>query len=92
MYPHLGRLINLDNVPTAVGRKTADFRAALGIIDRSIVVKSLGDTPFAPINNWGGHVVFRQGFASVQISGVLFENLGQNGLKGKRVEFFASSL
>ena len=50
---------------------------------RSVKIISAGNGPFDAPNAWGGHTLFRQGARFVRISGVLFEKLGQGGLKGR---------
>jgi hypothetical protein len=84
-YPHLGRLVTLDNSVNAnITDRSGDFRAVFGLIDRSIKILSGGDGPNDEISTgWGGHSVFRQGARAVRISGVLIEKMGQGGLKGR---------
>jgi hypothetical protein len=70
----------------------AETRAAVGLLTRSIRIVSEGDSvneTFAQATArnahymYGGHVVFRQGFAKLQIQGVEFRQLGQGGLMGR---------
>jgi cell migration-inducing and hyaluronan-binding protein len=70
----------------------AETRAAVALLTRSIRIVSAGDKPdekFPEPNPggisymYGGHVVFRQGFAKVQLQGVEFKQLGQGGLLGR---------
>ena len=83
-YPHLGDLIRLQpGVNSNITRRSGDFRAAFGVVDRSIIITSAGDGPNDEPNAWGGHTVFRQGSRYVRFSGVLLEKLGQGGLKGR---------
>jgi cell migration-inducing and hyaluronan-binding protein len=72
--------------------KTAETRAAVALLTRSIRIVSAGDAPdeqfpdpakTGPSYMYGGHVVFRQGFNRVQIQGVEFKQLGQGGLLGR---------
>lgn len=71
-------------------------RAAVGLLTRSITVRSLGDTaadPFPaaaacgpgandPDCYFGAHLIVRQGFARFQVQGVAFESMGQGGRMG----------
>jgi cell migration-inducing and hyaluronan-binding protein len=76
-YPDIGRL--------GLNITSADTRAAVALLTRSIRIVSEGDTPtknsFTQTagNYFGGHTIFRQGFASVQVQGVEFKQLGQGG-------------
>ena len=72
----------------------AETRAAVGVLTRSIRIVSAGDTikdnfPDEPSEGstqpgyyFGGHLVVRQGFKSVQIQGVEFYQMGQGGKIG----------
>ena len=86
------------NVETKLGLDHAgvDTRAAVGLLSRSIVIQSGGDTigsPFPPAPAWstpapspgyyfGGHMVVRQGFETAEIQGVEFSQMGQGGEMG----------
>ena len=71
----------------------AETRAAVALLSRSIRIVSAGDKVNQPFPDpvpgaehsymYGGHVVFRQGFAKVQIQGVEFKQLGQGGRLGR---------
>jgi hypothetical protein len=70
-----------------LGFTTIDTRAPVGLLSRNISVVSddtLGATgwPVAPKEYFGGHTIFRQGFAAVQVQGVQFYQLGQGGRIG----------
>jgi hypothetical protein len=101
-YPHNGPLFD---VAAQLGdaqklsqsgnqNTTVDLRAAVGLLSRSIVIYSLGNTATDPFpsassctsNNpdcyFGGHVIARQGFAKFQVQGVEFRQLGQGGRMG----------
>lgn len=91
--PHHGQLYDLSALPAGVGpdpdpnnlanpAKMADVRAAVGLLSRSIVIKSGGDsigTGLDPASYFGAHTVFRQGFLSIHIQGVEFSLMGQGG-------------
>ncbi|MGH7779240.1 MAG: G8 domain-containing protein [Candidatus Binataceae bacterium] len=93
-YPHNGQLFDLSNASypgiSRLGTNfpaSADMRAAVGLLTRSIRIVSDGDTPgldFAvnpgnPDNYFGGHTIVRQGFLNYQVQGVEFYQLGQGG-------------
>jgi hypothetical protein len=92
-YPHHGQKYSLTSLPAGVGpdpdpnnvanpTKSADVRAAVGLLNRSIVIKSAGDTAgkdLADDSYFGAHTVFRQGFLSIHIQGVEFSLMGQGG-------------
>jgi hypothetical protein len=74
--------------------RCVETRAAVGLLSRSIKIVSGGDTllsdfpavdpncgapPQTPCYYFGGHTIIRQGFASVQMRGVEFHQLGQGG-------------
>lgn len=76
---------------------TVDTRAAVGLLSRSIVIQSGGDTigePFPSAPTWepsatptpgyyfGGHMVIRQGFQTLEMQGVEFHQMGQGGEMG----------
>ncbi len=69
-------------------KRCVDTRAAVGLLTRNIQIVSEGDVPSmpfteAPGNYYGGHTIVRQGFASYQVQGVEFDQLGQGGAKGR---------
>ena len=91
-YPHNGNTYDLSCVASRVGleTKTAETRAAVALLTRSIRIVSEGDTatansfPPAPTDGsvgyyYGGHTIVRQGFKSYQVQGVEFYQLGQGG-------------
>lgn len=92
-YPHHGQLYDLSGLPASVGpdpdpnnvanpNKIADVRAAVGLLSRSIIIKSGGNAigeELDPSSYFGAHTVFRQGFLSVHIQGVEFALMGQGG-------------
>lgn len=70
-----------------LGFTSIDTRAPVGLLTRNITLESedtLGaaDWPAVPGAFFGGHVIFRQGFAAVQVQGVQFHQLGQGGRMG----------
>lgn len=88
-WAHRGTVEDLKVVPARVGLelKTADLRAAVGLLTRSIRIVSagaFGDTAFpeTPGNYHGGHTIVRQGFAEYRVQGVEFKWLGQGGRLG----------
>ena len=72
--------------------RTVETRAAVALLTRSIAVLSDPDAPDLVTDEhdhfptsagyFGGHTVVRQGFASYQVKGVEFYQLGQGGLIG----------
>jgi cell migration-inducing and hyaluronan-binding protein len=74
---------------TGPDQTSVDTRAAVGLLSRSIRIVSAKDEigqdfPPEPEDGkpgyfFGGHVIFRQGFESVQVRGVEFYQLGQGG-------------
>jgi cell migration-inducing and hyaluronan-binding protein len=92
-WPHNGQVYDYTNVvPQRLGlsKTVAETRAAVALLTRSIRIVSEGDTPVAnsfppsPTDNsvgyyFGGHTIVRQGFASYQVQGVEFQQLGQGG-------------
>jgi hypothetical protein len=86
-YPHITRL--------GLNITSADTRASVGLLSRSIRIVSEGDVaptapeyattfPPAPTDGsvgyfFGGHTIVRQGFLSYQVQGVEFYQLGQGG-------------
>ncbi len=68
--------------------REVDLRAAVGLLSRNIRIVSEGNIPSQPFtqtpgNFYGGHTIVRQGFASFQVQGVEFYQLGQGGAKGR---------
>ena len=93
-YPHNGQTFDLSNTTfPGISRlgpnfpSSAEMRAAVGLLSRSIRIISDGNTPGAPFtvapgnadNYFGGHTIVRQGFLSYQVQGVEFYQLGQGG-------------
>jgi cell migration-inducing and hyaluronan-binding protein len=63
----------------------AETRAAVALLTRSIQIVSAGDTAgqaLGPTDYYGAHMVVRQGFKQVQITGVEFRQMGQGGRLG----------
>ena len=100
-YPHNAKLFDTDKLGVTftenVNRKAADLRASVGLLSRSIQVRSFdkdgkdfpavegctaSNNPPKPECYFGGHVMFRQGFRDVQVQGVEFRQLGQGGRQG----------
>src|SRR5512146_26771 len=70
-----------------LGFTSIDTRAPVGLLTRNITIESddtLDATSWPPVPGayFGGHVIFRQGFAAVQVQGVQFYQLGQGGRMG----------
>ena len=87
-WPHSGQKYDFSTVvPPELGldKTSAETRAAVALLSRSIRIVSEGDTPVAnsfteaPGNYFGGHTIVRQGFRSYQVQGVEFYQLGQGG-------------
>ncbi len=92
-FGHYGEIYNLPAASelhgTGPDQSSVDTRAAVGLLTRSVRIVSgkdeIGqDFPPDPTDSnlgyyFGGHVIFRQGFQSVQIRGVEFYQLGQGG-------------
>jgi cell migration-inducing and hyaluronan-binding protein len=93
-YPHNGQTFDLsDKTYPGISRlgpnfpASAEMRAAVGLLSRSIRIISDGNTPGAsfsvepgnPDNYFGGHTIVRQGFMLYQVQGVEFYQLGQGG-------------
>jgi cell migration-inducing and hyaluronan-binding protein len=87
-WPHNGQVYDYTNVvPARLGlsKTVAETRAAVALLTRSIRIVSEGDTPVAhsftetPGSYFGGHTIVRQGFATYQVQGVEFYQLGQGG-------------
>ena len=70
---------NDPNVPDI--NRAVDTRAAVGLLTRNIQIVSQGDLPSDgfPVSAgyFGGHTIVRQGFASYQVQGVMFYQLGR---------------
>lgn len=93
-YPHNGEAFDLNGLPAGVGpdpingRRSAETRAAVALLSRSIRIVSEGDElgdPFPAESTgyyFGGHTIVRQGFQSLQLYGVEFYQLGQGGRIG----------
>jgi hypothetical protein len=92
-WPHNGAVYPLtEDKHTGISRlglgfSSIDTRAPVALLSRNIRVVSadtLGATtwPAAPGAFFGGHTIFRQGFASVQLQGVELFQLGQGGKIG----------
>jgi G8 domain len=87
-HDHNGQPYSLGAVPARLGLdfQTAETRAAVALLTRSIRIVSEGDAldqpfPSGPGNFFGGHTIVRQGVAQYQIQGVEFYQLGQGGRK-----------
>ena len=97
-WPHNGTVYDYTGVvPARLGlnKTTAETRAAVALLTRSIRIISEGNTPpvapdyattFPPAPTdgtvgyyFGGHTIVRQGFLSYQVQGVEFQQLGQGG-------------
>ncbi len=99
-WPHNGAVLDLSNTTypgisrLGLNVSSADTRAAVGLLSRSIRIVSEGDTvPVAPNYAttfppppasgpgyyFGGHTIVRQGFQLYQVQGVEFYQLGQGG-------------
>jgi hypothetical protein len=91
-FPHHASTIDLTSrIPQNQGLTdlaAVDTRAAVALLTRSIQIVSGGDNagdafPGASTGNYfGAHVVFRQGFAQLQLQGVEFYQLGEGGRIG----------
>jgi len=86
-YPHNGEQYDLKSIPNRVniGRKSAETRAAVALLSRSIRIVSDGDTAGSDFtetagNYYGGDTIVRQGFASFEVQGVEFFQLGKGGM------------
>jgi hypothetical protein len=88
-WDHHGDKLNISSqtgthLNTAAMSSIEDLRAVVGLLSRSITVESLGATPTDELMTpFGAHTLVRQGFRSYQVSGVLFEKLGQGGSIGR---------
>ena len=78
---------NDPNVPEI--DRAIETRAAVGLLNRNIQIVSEGDVPSEKFTvtsthpTFGGHTIVRQGFASYQVQGVEFYQLGQGGDIGR---------
>jgi len=97
-YNHRATTYSLASVPNNIGpqddpnlpglHREVDTRAAVALLSRNIQIVSGGNVPSqkfteTPGNYYGGHTIVRQGFASYQVQGVEFYQLGQGGQKGR---------
>jgi hypothetical protein len=97
-WGHNGNTFSFAAAPVGVGpnndpnlpelNRAIDTRAAVALLTRNIQIVSAGNTPAdsfeeKPGNYFGGHTIVRQGFASYQVQGVEFYQLGQGGDKGR---------
>jgi hypothetical protein len=91
-WPHRGTFFPLTRVPASLGLDSSltstggDLRAAVGLLSRSIVIRSGGATAGAALpadSYYGGHTLIRQGVLKAQIQGVEFAQLGQGGRLGR---------
>lgn len=85
-WPHNGEQYDLSELPSRLGitRKSAETRAAVALLSRSIEIVSEGDHAIAnsfgvDAGYYGGHTLVRQGFDTYQVQGVRFHQLGQGG-------------
>jgi hypothetical protein len=94
-WPHNGQTFDLSTASyPGISRlnlniTSAETRAAVALLTRSIQIVSGGDTPntsfpLEPTNGsvgyyFGGHTIVRQGFQTYQVQGVEFHQLGQGG-------------
>ncbi len=85
-FVHLGTVTELaaGQHTQITRRRSADLRARVGLLTRSITIRSAGrDAGSSLTTGFGGHVIARQGFAACRIEGVALEQLGQAGYKGR---------
>ena len=96
-YDHRATTFSLGSMPKDIGpqndpnvpdiNRAVDTRAAVGLLTRNIQIVSQGDLPSDgfPVSAgyFGGHTIVRQGFASYQVQGVMFYQLGQGGVIGR---------
>ncbi|HKD66941.1 MAG TPA: G8 domain-containing protein [Candidatus Binataceae bacterium] len=85
-WPHNGLTYPL-SLPARLGinEKSAETRAGVALLTRSIRIVSDGDTLGSTFteeagNFYGGDTIARQGFASFQVQGVEFYQLGKGGM------------
>ena len=95
VYPHNANLYAIpSNVPADIGpandpnvtdvNRAVDTRAAVALLTRNIQIVSDGDEPMKPFTGYfGGQTLIRQGFATYQVQGVEFYQLGQGGQIGR---------
>ncbi|MEO6964441.1 MAG: chitobiase/beta-hexosaminidase C-terminal domain-containing protein, partial [Acidobacteriaceae bacterium] len=78
--------------PTSLPSRHLETRAAVALLTRSIMIASEGTTPvledrsvdhFPATGYYGGQTILRQGFATYQVQGVEFYDLGQGGVIGR---------
>jgi len=104
-YPHFSEIFDAKALEKdhgaeytgPVNRTAADLRAVVGLLSRTIQIRSLGvgsgdafpavdqclsTKPADPNCYFGGHVIVRQGFREAEIQGVEFKQLGQGGRMG----------
>jgi hypothetical protein len=93
-FPHHGQPFSVTPGDSGNPNTEVDMRGAVGLLTRSITIRSLGKTatdPFPAARDcgtdkpdcyFGGHVVVRQGFAKFQLQGVELYQLGQGGRMG----------
>ena len=85
-WPHNGEAYDFGGLPRRLGidRKSAETRAAVALLSRSIEIVSEGDRAEKDSfpdgdYHYGGHTIVRQGFDTYQVQGVRFHQLGQGG-------------
>src|SRR5262249_23455669 len=83
-WPHNGEVYDLSELPDGLGieRKSAETRAVVALLSRSIEIVSEGDHAVKnsfTTGYFGGHTIVRQGFDTYQVQGVRFHQLGQGG-------------
>ena len=78
----------IPSLPARDQTRCVDTRAAVGLLTRKHPDRIGGRCSFRAVhgnsrNHYGGHTIIRQGFASYQVQGVEFYQLGQGGAKGR---------
>ncbi len=88
-YRHSGERYAFGTLPARLGIEadSAETRAAVALLSRSIRIVSAGDAfgtplPDGPGQYFGGHTIARQGFTRYRVQGVEFQQLGQGGRIG----------
>ncbi|WP_437972150.1 G8 domain-containing protein [Sorangium sp. So ce260] len=86
-HEHNGEAYDLSRLPARLGiaAKSAETRAAVALLSRSIRVVSEGEAQGQPLGDtsyFGGHTMVRQGFLRYEVQGVEYRQLGQGGSKG----------
>jgi hypothetical protein len=93
-FPHQGQTMPVRAGNSGNPNTEIDLRGAVGLLSRSITIRSLGATADAsfpaasacgsdvPGCYFGGHLIARQGFAQFQLQGVELYQLGQGGRMG----------